>query len=69
MQFLAHPNLETISFSYLVFIKNKTPKLQEIAHILTREECETFVWDKLKEYLTKVHNWEIKTSEEALDRL
>lgn len=69
MQFLAHPDLKTILFSYLVFIKNKSPKLQEIKHILTKEECETFVRDKLKEYLTKVHNWEIKTSEEALDRL
>lgn len=69
MQFLAHPDLESISFSYLVFIKNAKPKLQEIKHILTREECETFVWDRLKEYLTKVHSWEIKTSEEALDRL
>lgn len=69
MQFLAHPDLESISFSYLVFIKNAKPKLQEMKHILTREECETFVWDRLKEYLTKVHNWEIKTSEEALDRL
>lgn len=69
MQFLAHPDLESISFSYLVFIKNAKPKLQEIKHILTREECETFVRDRLKEYLTKVHNWEIKTSEEALDRL
>lgn len=69
MQFLAHPDLENISFSYLVFIKNAKPKLQEIKHILTKEECETFVWDRLKEYLTKVHNWEIKTSEEALDRL
>lgn len=69
MQFLAHPELETISFSYLIFIKNKKMKLQEMTHILTREECETFVWDKLKEYLTKVHNGEIKTSEEALDRL
>lgn len=40
-----------------------------MTHTLTREECETFVWDKLREYLTKVHNGEIKTSEEALDRL
>ena len=69
MQFLAHPDLKSVSFSYLVFIKNAKPKLQEIKHILTREECETFVRDRLKEYLTKVHNWEIKTSEEALDRL
>lgn len=69
MQFLAHPELKTIMFSYLIFIKNAKPKLQNMTHILTREECETFVWDKLKEYLTKVHNWEIKTSEEALDRL
>lgn len=69
MQFLAHPNLESISFTYLIFIKNKTPKLQAMTHILTKEECETFVREKLKEYLTKVHSWEIKTSEEALDRL
>lgn len=69
MQFLAHPELEKISFSYLIFIKNKAPKLQVMTHVLTREECETFVRDKLKEYLTKVHNGEIKTSEEALDRL
>lgn len=69
MQFLAHPEIDKISFTYLVFIKNAKPKLQDITHILTREECETFVWDRLKEYLTKVHNGEIKTSEEALDRL
>ena len=69
MQFLSHPEVEKISFTYLVFIKNAKPKLQDITHILTREECEAFVWDRLKEYLTKVHNGEIKTSEEALDRL
>ena len=54
MQFLAHPDKETISFSYLIFQKNKTMKLQEMTHIVTKEECEAFVWDKLKEYLTKV---------------
>lgn len=69
MQFLSHPELEKIAFSYLIFIKNKKMKLQDMTHILTKEECETFVWNKLKEYLTKVHNWTIKTSEEALDRL
>lgn len=69
MQFLAHPDKESISFSYLVFQKNKKIKLQDITHTLTREECETFVWDKLKEYLTKVKAWEIQTSEWALDRL
>ena len=69
MQFLAHPELKDISFSYIIFVKNKKIKLQNMTHILTREECETFVWDRLKEYLTKVHSWEIKTSEEALDRL
>lgn len=69
MQFLAHPEKETINFTYLVFQKAKKIKLQDITHTLTKEECETFVWDKLKEYLTKVHNGEIKTSEEALDRL
>lgn len=69
MQFLAHPDLETISFSYLVFQKNKTLKLQDITHILTKEECEAFVWEKLKEYLTKVKAGQIDTSEKALDRL
>lgn len=69
MQFLAHPELETINFTYLVFQKAKKIKLQDITHTLDREECEIFVWEKLKEYLTKVHSWEIKTSEEALDRL
>lgn len=69
MQFLSHPEVDKISFTYLVFIKNAKPKLQDITHILTREECETFVRDRLREYLTKVHNGEIKTSEEALDRL
>lgn len=69
MQFLAHPEVEKIAFSYIIFIKNKKMKLQNMTHILTKDECETFVWDRLKEYLTKVHKWEIKTSEEALDRL
>lgn len=69
MQFLAHPDVENISFSYLIFIKNKKIKLQNMTHVLTKEECETFVREKLREYLTKVHNWEINTSEEALDRL
>ena len=69
MQFLSHPEINDISFSYIIFIKNKKIKLQDMTHTLTREECETFVWDKLREYLTKVHNGEIKTSEEALDRL
>lgn len=69
MQFLAHPTIENIAFSYIIFIKNKKIKLQNMTHILTREECETFVRDRLKEYLTKVHNGEIKTSEEALDRM
>ena len=69
MQFLAHPEAEKIAFSYIIFIKNKKLKLQNITHILTKDECETFVWDKLKEYLTKVHSGEIQSSEEALDRL
>lgn len=69
MQFLAHPDLESISFTYLVFQKNKAIKLQNITHMLTKDECEAFVWDKLKEYLTKVKTWQIITSEWALDRL
>ena len=69
MQFLAHPEKESISFTYLVFQKLKTVKLQDITHVVTKEECEAFVWDKLKQYLTKVHNWEIQTSTWALDRL
>lgn len=69
MQFLAHPEAEQISFSYIIFIKNKKMILQDMTRIFTREECESFVWEKLKEYLTKVHRWEIKASEEALNRL
>ena len=69
MQFLAHPEAKQISFSYIIFIKNKKIILQDMTRIFTRGECEAFVWEKLKEYLTKVHRWEIKTSEEALDRL
>ena len=63
MQFLAHPDLETISFTYLVFQKNKTIKLQDITRQLTKDECEAFVWEKLKEYLTKVKAGQIETSE------
>lgn len=69
IQFLSHPEIENISFSYLIFQKNKKILLQDMTKILTRKECEDFVREKLKEYLTKVKRWEIKTSEEALDRL
>lgn len=69
MQFLSHPELDKIPFVYLIFVKNKKMQLQEFKVEVTREEAEWFVKMVLKEYLTKVKNWEIKTSEEALDRL
>lgn len=69
IQFLSHPEINEISFTYLIFQKNKKILLQDMTKYVTRKECEDFVWEKLKEYLTKVKAGEIKTSEEALDRL
>lgn len=69
LQMLANPELQEVTFSYLIVIKNKTPKLQELKITVTRDEAEQFVRWVLKEYLTKIHSWEIIPSEWALDRL
>lgn len=68
-QFLAHPEIEDISFSYLIWTKQATPQHQNITKIVTREEADNFVKDKLYQYLLKVHNGEIETTEGSLDRM
>lgn len=68
-QFLQHPELENIAFSYLVFTKQKKMQHQCITRIITRQEAEDFVRDRLYQYLLWVHKWEIKTSEWSLDRM
>jgi hypothetical protein len=55
MQFLQNPDLEEIPFSYLVVTKQATPQLQDITHIVKRQEAEDFVKDKLYQYLLGVH--------------
>lgn len=50
-QFLQHPELEEIPFTYLVFTKQKTIQKQEITHIIKRDEAEDFVKEKLYQYL------------------
>ena len=40
---LANPELQEVTFSYLIVIKNKTPKLQELKITVTRDEAEQFV--------------------------
>lgn len=68
-QFLQHPEIDSIAFSYLVFTKQKKIQHQNITHIITREEAEAFVKDKLYDYLLGVHKWEIETTESSLDRM
>ena len=68
-QFLAHPEVDTISFSYLVFTKQKKIQHQNITHFVTKEEAEEFVKDKLYNYLLWVHKGEIETTEWSLDRM
>lgn len=68
-QFLQHPEIDAISFSYLVFTKQKTIQHQNITHVITREEAEKFVKEKLYDYLLCVHTWEIKPTEDSLLRM
>ena len=68
-QFLAHPDVDTLAFSYLVFTKQKTIQHQNITHMVTREEAEGFVKQKLYEYLLWVHKGEIETTENSLERM
>lgn len=68
-QFLAHPEIEDISFSYLIWTKQATPQHQNVTNIITRKEADDFVRDKLYQYLLKVHNEEIQPTEGSLDRM
>lgn len=68
-QFLAHPEVDTISFSYLIFTKQKTIQHQNITRIVTREEAEEFVKSKLYDYLLWVHNGVYEATEDSLLRM
>lgn len=68
-QFLQHPELDMIAFSYLVFTKQKTIQHQNITHIIKRDEAEQFVKEKLYDYLLWVHKGNIQTTESSLDRM
>lgn len=68
-QFLQHPDIDSIAFSYLVFTKQKKIQHQNITHIITRDEAENFVKEKLYDYLLWVHKGEIETTEWSLERM
>lgn len=69
MHMLSHPELDKIPFTYLVITKQKTPQLQEITKVITRDEAEQFVREKLFNYLVKVKNWEIVPTEWSIGRM
>lgn len=68
-QFLQHPDIDAIAFSYLVFTKQKKIQHQNITHIISRDEAEQFVKEKLYDYLVWVHEGNIITTEWSLDRM
>lgn len=68
-QFLQHPDIDSIAFSYLVFTKQKKIQHQNITHIITRDEAENFVKEKLYDYLLGVHKGEIEATEWSLERM
>lgn len=68
-QFLQHPDIDKIAFSYLIFTKQKKIQHQNITHIITRDEAENFVREKLYDYLLWIHKWEIEATEWSLDRM
>lgn len=68
-QFLMHPEIEDISFSYLIRTKQAKPQHQNITNVITRKEADDFVKDKLYQYLLKVHSGEIQPTEGSLDRM
>lgn len=68
-QFLQHPDIDAIAFSYLVFTKQKKIQHQNITHIIKRDEAEQFVKEKLYDYLVWVHEGHIETTEGSLDRM
>lgn len=69
MQFLSHPELESLDFIYLIFIKNKKVKLQEMTMHIKRDWAFEFVRSTLFEYLKRLKKWEIIQESSALDRL
>lgn len=68
-QFLQHPDLNEIAFTYLVFTKQKKIQFQDITHYIKREEAEEFVRQKLYDYLIWVHEGNIQATEDSLSRM
>lgn len=68
-QFLQHPEIVDISFTYLVFTKQKKIQHQCITRYITREEAEQFVKEKLYDYLVWVHDGKIEATEDSLNRM
>lgn len=66
---LAHPETNEIAFNYWVYTKQKTIQLQQIEHILTRDECEKFVREKMYQYLEKLARGDIDWKSTVLDRM
>jgi len=69
MQMLAHPETNEMSFNYWVFTKQKKIQFQRIEHIVTREECERFVKEKIYEYLKWLKEWTLKNDTTVLERM
>lgn len=69
MMMLANPDCNEVAFNYWVLTKQKTIQFQQIEHIVTREECERFVKEKMYDYLEKLNNGEVEWKSTALDRM
>ena len=69
MNMLANPDVDSISFTYLITTKQKKMQLQEFTNIITREEAEAFVKETLYQYLLWLHNGSIEYKSNSLDRL
>lgn len=69
MQMLAHPWLEEIPFTYLIFTKQKKIQLQEFKVNITKEEALGFIKMTMKEYLTQLKQWNIEASDDSIFRM
>ena len=69
MQMLAHPEVNEMWFNYRVFTKQKTIQLQKLEKIVTREECEQFVKEKLYEYLKRLKEWSLECNSTVIERM
>lgn len=69
MMMLANPDVDEIAFNYRIFSKQKTIQFQRVEHILSREECEKFVKEKLFEYLKRLKEWTLENRTTVLDRI